>query len=780
MGNDLKKVGLVFKSDGSTDFIKTMKSVNSTLKENYQDFKLVQAQWDDSTKTSQKLADKLNYLNDAYDIQKDKVRLLKTELEELENAENKDEVAIQKKRTALKSAETSLQKYKNQVEDTSKKIKLGTADLEDLANKLDKTGDKLTKAGKKMSVFSAGFGTAVGLSVKSAIDFESAFAGVEKTVDGTTEQMDALKKGIRDMAKEIPASTTEISKVAEAAGQLGIETDNILEFTRVMIDLGESTNLSAEEASTTLARFANVTKMSQKDFDKLGSTIVDLGNNFATTEAEIAQMGMNLASAGTQVGMSQSDILALATALSSVGLEAQGGGTAFSKVMIEMQLAAETGSKKLNDFAKVAGMSADEFAKAFKEDASGALMSFIDGLSKSGEKGESAIKVLDDMGITETRLRDALLRSANASDIFSEAIKVGSEAWEDNTALTEESQKRYETAEANMEIFKNTLNDLAITFGEIVLPYLIKFIDKLKGVIEWFDKLSPTMKNTILIIGGIIAAIGPFLLIAGSIIKVVSGIISVITFLIANPLVLIIGAIVAVIAIFVLFGDQIKTVMDNVFNWITGIFDKIKGFFEGSIFLGMFAGVIQNFENILEAVKRIFSGIIDVIKGIFTGDWKRAWEGVKNIFGGIFDGLYAIAVSPLNLIIGALNGLISGVNLVIKGLNKIKLPDWEILGSLAGKGINISTIGKIPYLAKGGELLEGMAMIAEAGPELLLQQGNRTKVVPLTESGGSNQTEIIDYKKMSQAFMLALTNTKFTVDDEGFARIVKDELLKVV
>lgn len=780
MQNELKKVGLVFKADGSVDFVKTMKEINGTLKENYEDFKLVQAQWDNSTKTSQKLADKLNYLNDAYDIQKDKVRLLKTELEELENAEERDEEAIRKKRIALTQAETSLQKYKNQIEDTSKKIKLGTADLEDFGKKLDKTGDKLTKAGKTMSIFSAAYAGALGLAVKSAIDFESAFAGVEKTVDATEEELNALKKGIRDMAKEIPSTTTEISKVAEAAGQLGIETDSILSFTRVMIDLGETTNLSAEEAATTLARFANVTKMSQKDFDKLGATIVDLGNNFATTEAEIAAMGMNLASAGTQIGMSQSDIMALATALSSVGLEAQAGGTAFSKVMIEMQLAAETGSDKLKDFAKVAGMSADDFAKAFKEDATGALMSFIDGLSKGGEQGESTIKILDDMGITETRLRDALLRSANASEIFSEAIKIGSEAWEDNTALTEEAEKRYKTAEANIQIFKNTLNDLAITFGEIVLPYLIKFIDKLKGVIEWFDKLSPTMKNTILIIGGIIAAIGPLLLVMGSVTKAISGIISIITFLIANPLVAIIAAIVAVIAIFVLFGDQIKEVMDNIFNWITGIFDKIKGFFESSIFLGMFAGVIQNFENILEACKRIFGGIIDVIKGVFTGDWKRAWEGVKNIFGGIFDGLVALAKAPLNLIIGALNGLISGVNIVIKGLNKIKLPDWEILGDLAGKGINIKEIGKIPYLAKGGELLEGMAMIAEAGPELLLQQGNRTKVLPLSNGGGATPTEIIDYNKMAKAFMYALNNSKLKLDEDGFVQIVDDRLMKVV
>ena len=179
------------------------------------------------------------------------------------------------------------------------------------------------------------------------------------------------------MAKQLPASAAEIAGVAEAAGQLGIKTENILGFTRVMIDLGVSTNLSADQAATALARLANITGMSQNDFDRLGSTIVDLGNNLATTEAEIVEMGLRLAGAGSQIGLTEAQIMSFAGALSSVGIEAEAGGSAFSKVMVDMQLAVETNSERLQDFAKVAGMSAEEFKKAFQEDAAGAIIAFI-------------------------------------------------------------------------------------------------------------------------------------------------------------------------------------------------------------------------------------------------------------------------------------------------------------------------------------------------------------------------------------------------------------------
>lgn len=521
--NDLKRVGLIFTEEGAKDFKKTLQDINIEMNKNYNQFKLTQSQWDNSTKSTEKLKAQQEYLTNAYEIQSDKVNVLKMQLADLENAENKNTTAIKKKQNELTNAEIKLKNYESKLKDVQTQLTNTGKKLEEWGEKVEKSGKKIENAGKKLSAFSATSISALTLSAKSAIDFEDAFAGVEKTVDGTKEQMEELKQGIRDMAKEIPSSTTEISAVAEAAGQLGIKTEDILSFTRVMIDLGNSTNLSAEEAASSLAKFANITKMSAKDYDKLGSTIVDLGNNFATTEADIVAMAQNLASAGTQVGMSQSDILALSTALSSVGLEAQAGGTAFSKALINMQLAVETNSESLKDWAAVAGMSAKDFSKLFKEDATKALQAFIEGLSKCGGETESAIKVLDDMGITETRMRDALLRSANASEIFTSAIETGSKAWEDNTALTNEANKRYDTLKSKIKIAINKLKDMAITLGNKLMPSIEKVIEGLGKWIDKFSKLSDKQVDMIVKIGLIVAAIGPLVAIIGKVTSAIGG-----------------------------------------------------------------------------------------------------------------------------------------------------------------------------------------------------------------------------------------------------------------
>lgn len=338
---------------------------------------------------------------------------------------------------------------------------------------------------------------------QAGLTFESAFAGVKKTVDATDAQLSQLRDGIRDMAKELPTSANEIAGVAEAAGQLGIQTDNILAFSKTMTMLGDATNMTAETAATTLARFANITGMTQDNFDRLGSTIVALGNNFATTEAEIADMGMNIASAGTQVGMTEAQIMGFATALSSVGMEAQAGGTAISKLMIDMQLATETGGESLQQFANVAGVSAEEFATAFKTDAAGAITKFITGLNDTDRHGKTAIAVLDEMGISEVRLRDAILRAANSGDLFTKAIKTGTDAWEDNTALTKEAEQRYETLESKLGMLKNNLIDLGISIYDGISEPLK---DAVSGAIEQLGSLSSSIENGSL--KGAIAGIG--------------------------------------------------------------------------------------------------------------------------------------------------------------------------------------------------------------------------------------------------------------------------------
>lgn len=520
MSDDVRRVGLVFTKEGDVDFKKSLQEINLELNKNYNQFKLTQAQWDKSTTSTQKLRAEQEYLKNAYEIQNDKVKTLRMQLSDLENAENKNATAIKKKRNELTNAETKLETYRKKIKDIEQQLHNTGKKIEEFGTKIQNLGKKVEGAGKKLSVFSAASSAALVASAKSAIDFETAFTGVEKTVDGTAEQMTELKQGIRDMAKEIPSSTTEIAAVAEAAGQLGIKTEDILSFTKVMIDLGNSTNLSAEEAASSLAKFANITNMSAKDYDKLGSTIVALGNNFATTEADIVAMATRLAATGELAGLSQSQILSLATAMSSVGIEAESGGSAMSKLLKKIQVATETGNKDLKKFAKVAGMSAKEFKQAYEEDAVKALTAFISGLNDTERNGKSAVAVLEDMGLTEVRLSNTILSLANASDLMTDAVNMGSQAWEDNSALTNEANKRYETMQSKIEIATNRLKDIGITIGEKLMPYVEKGINKLEALTNWFANLNDEQRDAVIKIGAIVAVAGPLLTIIG---KFISG-----------------------------------------------------------------------------------------------------------------------------------------------------------------------------------------------------------------------------------------------------------------
>lgn len=389
---------------------------------------------------------------------------------------------------------------------------------QEMGSRFQSAGQILTSVGSTLSTHVtlplAGLGAA---SIKTAIEFESAFAGVRKTVDATEAQYKQLENGIRSMSKEMPQSAAQIATVAEAAGQLGIQRENVLSFTKVMVELGDTTNLSSEEAASALAQFSNVTGMSMDNVDRLGSTIVALGNNLATTESAIVDMGQRMASVGSQIKMSESEILSWAGAMSSVGISSEVGGSSFSKFAKDVQLAVETGSSKLNDFAKVAGMSASEFSKAFKEDASKALQMFIEGLSKSEEKGTSVTKVLNDLEYKEVGMTQTLSSLAGGYDTLNKALGVGADAWKENTALAKEAETRYQTTESRLLILKNQFQDLGITIGTILLPFLESLMAGLTSVAEYLASLDESTLKVLVTIGAVVAAIGPVLLILGSI-----------------------------------------------------------------------------------------------------------------------------------------------------------------------------------------------------------------------------------------------------------------------
>lgn len=508
----------------------------------------------------------------------------------------------------LQDANGKLAGYQGQLQNTAGQLARYKVETEGLTGSLNAFGDNAIANGKKLTAIGDGASkvggaltksvtiplVAVGAAaVKASIDYESAFAGVKKTVD---EQVDAngkviisyddLSNGIRAMAKEIPASASEIAAVAEVAGQLGIKTKDVLSFSKTMIDLGESTNLSATDAATAIAKIANITGMTSDEYRRFGSSVTALGNNFATTESDIVGMTNRLASAGTLAGLSNQEILGLATAMSSVGIEAEAGGTAMTQTLTAIEKAAVLGasavgdleqranavglsyrdvavsvfkggsalkqtaaqmgmsntelrrmyedagkaSESLKQFADIAGMSSEQFALSWKKKPIEAIQAFIKGLGQLGDKGESATLVLDEMGLKGIRQGNMLKSLALASDTLTSAVDTSTKAWNDNTALTDEANKRYETTESKLKMLKNEVTDVAIEFGGPLVDALRDGVQAAKPVIQFlgdmakkFSSLDKEQQQNIIKWGLIAASAGPALKIFGSITSVVGG-----------------------------------------------------------------------------------------------------------------------------------------------------------------------------------------------------------------------------------------------------------------
>ena len=471
----------------------------------------------------------------------------------------------------------------------------------------------------------AGMGTAI----KSSIDWEQALAGVAKTTNMSGSELNKMGNEITKMSNTMPFAATEIAGVAEAAGQLGIKKQDITSFTRTMMNLGVATNLTADEAATEFARFANAANMPIKDVDRLGSTVVALGNSTATTEKEIVEMAQRLAGAGAQAGFSSDEIMSVSAAMSSVGIEAEAGGTAMTQIWNKMTKAVAEGGDTLDSFAKTAGVSGKEFAQIWENNPSKALSMFVKGLGETEGGAKGVLKALDDVGIKGIREADTIRRMANNHQVLDKALKTGSEGWKENSTLTDEANIRYETMGSKLKMLKNTFINFARTIGDAVAPIVSFLADKLTGLFEHLQGTSNATKIAIAAFTLLGVAIPPLIVATGVLAHSIVGISEAMTLLNATKG----GA-----KFFSLFNGGIKGVLPNIGQLLTkipligGLMTALTG--PVGIAVAAIAGIGTAFVVAYKKSETFRNIVNSVIEPVING-FKKMWNVVKSIFGAM-------------------------------------------------------------------------------------------------------------------------------------------------
>lgn len=437
--------------------------------------------------------------------------------------------AVNNERTSMNNLQKSIDRTSNEMKAFNKEQLIAnsqftkTADhLDGMSEKFGKVGHNMTSLGRSMTIgvttpIVAGFGA----SVKAAVDYEQALAGVAKTTNLSGSELNKMSDEITGMSKKMPFASTEIAGVAEAAGQLGVKKSEITDFTKTMLDMSVATNLSSEEAATEFARFANAAGMPINQVDRLGSSVVALGNSTATTEKEIVEMGQRLAGAGAQAGFSGDQIMSISAAMSSVGIEAEAGGTAMTQIFNKMTKATADGGKTLDNFAKASNMSAKEFADTWEKNPTKALSAFVEGLSNTEGGAKGVLKALDSVGIKGIREADTIRRLSNNHEVLDKALRTGSKGWKENNALTNEAKTRYKTMGSQLQIFKNQLFDLGKDIGNVIAPVVVGITKKFGQWTENFQKLPKPIKGTALALGLVAGATGPVVLGLGLVLRAI-------------------------------------------------------------------------------------------------------------------------------------------------------------------------------------------------------------------------------------------------------------------
>jgi len=686
----------------SESFLKAMDDVQKSIRTTKTEFSYINSIMKSTGDVTDDLTEHKKILTSEIDNVSNQIDILNQGLKESIDRNGEDSEATRIMREEINKASTHYQNLKNKLQEVNDKLKEQITPLGKVAEKFEEVSNVADKFASKVKWVSAGSAGLLTLGAKTAIDLEDAFVGVTKTVDGTDEQLEKVRQDIMKLSKEVPISAQELFELAETAGQLGIKVEDISIFTETMAKLGTATNMSANEAGEAIATFANIMGTLPENYERIGSTIVRLGNNSRATESDITNMALRMSGAGATLGMSESSILGLATALSSVGLEAEMGGTAISRVMNDFNRAAngmETKYGSLSQYAQICGMSTKEFSQIVKTDAGEAVKQFIIGLGDTNRTGKNTIQLLGELGVNEVRLTDTMLRLSNAGGLVTECMEMADEEWETNNALNAEASRKYADTASQIQLAKNKFTELADNFGKLMLPTINDLLGKFGKLVDWLNGLDDSTKNTIVKVGMFTATLYPLAKGVGNVSSTIGNVVKVIDKLgkctkliggVQKAFTLFGGAIKGVVGAFGPWGIAIAAVIAAVVllwtkcewfrDFVTNAFQVIQ-----KVASNVWNAIVSIMKPVFDTIVSIIKVAWDVIKKVFettVSIVQPIWEKIKAIFQPVmkfFSDTWNYIVSTLKPVVDSLFNMFNEAWLLIKTIWDIVVPYFETL-----------------------------------------------------------------------------------------------------
>lgn len=702
---------LNFKTNGEVNYSKTIKEINREMNLAATEYKNQVSAMDKDATATEKLTAVKKKLENQLSLAEKRTELLREQYEKSVEETGKYSAESEKLYKKMLESETGQNKLEAALDETNEALKEQGDVSIDTAKKLQKieeAGEKVSDVGKKMSIgvtapiVAAG---AAGLAAFSEVD-EALDTIITKT-GATGDVADSLATSFENVGSN---THLELQTVGEAIGevntQFGFMDKKLEDSTNYILQFAEINGTDVSQSAIYARQAIEAYDLSYDDLNKVLDVTTKTSQNTGQAVDSLFDSAIKGAPQIKQLGLSFGEGVTLMGQFEQAGIDGNAALSSLSKATVT-------------------------YAK--------------DGKSLSEGLGELQDKIMNASSETDAINAAAEVFGTKGGPRMADAIRRGTLNLEDLAKIADESQGAVgETFEATLDPIDKSnqaMNNAKLALADVgesvqisLLPFFEMAIDALKSFKGWWDSLDQGTKNWIITIAGIIAAVGPVLVVLGmlmsSVTKIATGIrvlqgawSGMTALLAANPFVLVIAGIALLIAGLVLAYNKVEWFRNGVNAFFRGVSDvavEVFNFMAGYM-SNIFGGIIQNFQNFFDAGKRIFTGFIDFITGIFTGDWERAWNGVVNIFGGIFDGIAAMAKAPFN-------GMIGLINAFLGGLNNIKIPKW--VPGVGGKSFSISTL---PYLADGGHVLNGQAIVGEAGPELLTNKNGKTTVTPLSD-----------------------------------------------